>query len=126
MGSIKTSIIRVVFFMMSIQLVLTGAVMPLITTNASGSFIVNITSHSTPEPSSKKQDASNQDFSDEDDNTAQTESFDYAKIIDQDSTVHFDFNITKLELVKFIYFNSKDKVLFHPEFSTPPPKYILA
>ena len=64
-------------------------------------------------------------LTDEDNSSEQTESSSFSKVVDQESTAHFDFTISNLTLVKFIHFNSKDKVLFHPEFTTPPPQYLL-
>ncbi len=89
-------------------------------------FFNLISVQSASENSAKKADPNNQMLSDKDDSSEQAESFSYFKIIDQETSVHFDFNISNLELVRFMNFNTKHKVLFHPEFSTPPPKFLMA
>ena len=37
-----------------------------------------------------------------------------------------EFAFLNLQETEFEIYNSKDKIQFHPEFSTPPPKYIAA
>lgn len=118
MYTFKFNLVRILFFLMSIQVMFASVNLPL--------FFNISTTFSASENSSKKVDPNNQMLSDNDDSSEQNESFSYFKIVDQETSAHFNFNICNLELVKFIYFNTKHKVLFHPEFSTPPPKYLMA
>ncbi len=104
MTTFRQSFIRFIFFLMSIQLIHLGSALPLILMKAA--------------PISQM-------LSDEDNSAEETESQSFSKVVDQETIAHFDFTIFNLTLVKFIHFNSKYKVLFHPEFTTPPPKYLL-
>jgi hypothetical protein len=74
----------------------------------------------------KKSILDKQLISDEDEGSEQTEFSSFSKVIDQETAIYINFNFSRAESVKFLHYNSKDKVQYHPEFSTPPPKNLQA
>ena len=132
----NSNILRSFFLVLSIQVLIAGIPMPLLLTQQNKLSIVayvgntesecsnkNNNKHSnqknTPE---KESDLDKQMMTDEDDSSERTEFSSFSKVIDQETAIHYNFNFSRTELIKFLQFNSKDKIQFHPEFSTPPPK----
>lgn len=108
-----------IFAVLSMQILLTGIAMPLIMGN-------NLNVEYSSSEKEQKKDSNNHIPVNEDEAEGQFEVSNFVKVIDQISATHFSFESSASETVKFVLYNSKDKIQFHPEFSTPPPKLLYA
>lgn len=131
----NSNIIKAIFLVLSIQVLLAGITSHLLLKQQNKLNLVINTIYSESnlsfqnnrnenhkDTTDENSDQDKKMMTDKDDSSEQTETSLFSKVIDQETPLHFKFSFSQTELVKFLYFNSKNKIQFHPEFSTPPPK----